>query len=160
LLSPEDSSAEAIFATALHWDGGSSSGPDTHWLPLPERDFAMTWSYGWNAFSVPILFKASQKLPFDTFWEWKQNVFLPTTETQIGKGYFAFAENSGSFTFNGWINEENPPPTQSGWNLEGVIWETLATPEKTIMLQPSGSAAVQVPNRKMQPGKAFWLMQQ
>ncbi|NMA20887.1 MAG: hypothetical protein GX927_09955, partial [Lentisphaerae bacterium] len=157
LTPPECTVAEAIFSTDLYWDGGSGSSTGVHWLPLPERDFALSWTSGWNAISFPLKIKASQQLPFDQLWKWEQ-LFAPASEIRPGQGYFGYAETSGSALLSGWMTEESPPPLQPGWNLHGVIWKSLADPDEPILLQPTRSAPMRPPEpeRELLPGKTFW----
>jgi carboxypeptidase D len=157
LTPPECTVAEAIFSTDLYWDGGSGSSAGVHWLPLPERDFALSWTSGWNAISFPLKIKASQRLPFDQLWKWEQ-LFAPASEIRPGQGYFGYAETSGGALFSGWMTEESPPSLQNGWNLHGVIWKSFAGPEEQILLQPTRSAPMRPPEpgRELLPGNTFW----
>ncbi len=158
LMPPENTAAEALFSADLFWDGGSWCSPNSHWLPLPERDFELNWASGWNSLSFPLKIKISQPLPFRDLWEWNQNRFRPAAEIRPGQGYYGYAMAGGNNTYSGWMTEENPPPMQSGWNLQSVLWKRFADPQEQILLQPTRSAPVRPadPERVLPPGKTFW----
>ncbi|MFA6929185.1 MAG: M14 family zinc carboxypeptidase, partial [Lentisphaeria bacterium] len=158
LLPPEDTSNEAIFAAELFWDGGQWDCYPKHWLPLPEREIDFAWTKGWNMIAFPMILKASLKLPFTAFWEWRDNQFHNTSGFASGQGCFAYADTAGTALFSGWMTELPPMVPQNGWNFKGVLWKRRAEAQEQILILDNVHKVPQI-QQEILPGAAFWLFQ-